>query len=316
MNRKAKIIIVLFIIIIVVAVGYLSYYKFVKQKEDNSNKEPEYKFGEKVDVSYEISYAEEYKDNILESKVKEVEYFVTNEDEAIYGKIFIDKTERLYIYDELNNKYKLLFEDVKFKTLKDMEYDGISGLYVYALSNEGNLYFIYLVVPNINKVEIHKYDFEDKIDKFTDLEFTNYLGMPNGYNIVLTKSGKMIDIYSGIEYNSKIVNVFNEYLILEDSTVCGINGNWLIDKSGNKVKVKTLIKVLENDGIFKDSSNVVIITEDNKIVYLDKYGTEVHEYGKTVSKIEYVVDKVIVHFDDGKSISFIGTYDENIYPIK
>lgn len=316
MNKKVKLMLIFLISIMIVFFGYLSYYKFVKSKENNVEiEEPEYKLGDNVDITYEIDYTGEYKESIINERVKEVEYFVTNEDEAIYGKLFIDVEDRLYIYDESNNKYKLLLNGVKFKTLNNIGYDGVSGLYVYAISNDGDLYFIYLTMPSIDDIGIDKYDFKEKIDKFTILQFKNYLDNSENTNIVLTTSGKMIDVYSGVAYNPNIVNAFNEYLIFEDNTVCNMSGNWLTDKAGNKIKVKSLINLLEFEGVFKDSTNVIIVTEDNKIIYI-KNDSEVYEYGKTISKIEYDGYEFNIYFTDKTSISFMGLYDEDIYPIK
>lgn len=300
MNKKVKVFIIIFIIIILSFIGYLTYYKFSKNdnKKENKIELKDYK-----DQDYNINYEEKYEENILYSLIDNVEFTI---DDNI-GKLYIDNNKKLKI--TLNSNDKSIIEDLKFNTL--YVYPSIDNIYLnaYALSENGKLYRISLVENNLDKLNIQEINSEIVITNLTDLKFKSYLELSNNSLVVLDIDGNMFDMLSNRLYDENIININDEYLLYGDMTISNIEGMRIVSNDKD-VKVKNII-VLNDKGKFKNDPYVIIITNDDKIIY--SINDEIYEYNKKVSKIENGNDKLIITFKDKSKMELNGIYDEELF---
>ena len=211
-------------------------------------------------------------------------------------------------------KTKQLLDDVVIKSLVNRSNDYTGGVYFYAISDSGELYYIYLTSSNINDIKASKIETCGSVSNFISLSVKNYLDVDNNDVFVLTDDNKVCFVGSGILYNPNIVNVMGKYLVYENGFISNIMGEVILGPDGKNVKVKSIIGVIDEDSNFKYNPDILIITTDDEILYsLDEQ--TIYKYDKKVLKIEENNKKIIISFVDGTSVSFLGQYDLNIYPI-
>ncbi len=312
MKNKTIILIGIFLALILLL---LTVYRFSIYKDDNTLKT--------------LSVAEEKKDNndpsgktdkelysisIITKTVTSYDYELIVDDEGIIGKVYIGEDKYLYITNTKNNSsYKV--SDIKFNTLYRNEYyDGI--LTLYALSNEGKIYYLLLSNLDITKAELKEIATNFKITNFTTLQFKTIDNITLSNIIVLSDSNKMYEARTGIRYNNLIVSLREKYYIYDDNTIANSYGNMIKDGNNNYLKIKYYIEFYDGGSPF-DNVSSLIITEDNKLIYTNEAGNNINIYNKGIKNLKYNVEdknynkiKVNIIFDDNTNMEFTGNYTD------
>lgn len=306
MNKKLKILFIVLIVMVLVFVGYLTYYKYKNETSENKIKSKIEMKDYRTDDNY-VANADNYKDNIYNDVTLNYDFYIN--DESNNGRIYIDGNRKLNI--TLNSITKNIIENSKFNTLyKEKDIDD-SVLNVYALSEDSKLYHITLIENDVDKLNITEMSKGVVVSNITDLKLKGYLNIPINSIVVVTSDGYLYDVVCQRIYDEKIINVYDEYLLYGDKTISDLYGK-MITSNGNYVKVKNIIVLNETDK-FEKNPNVIIITDDNRIVYIDN--EKLYEYGKVISKIEYS-DKIKITFTDKSKMELNGTYDWELFNIE
>ena len=78
--------------------------------------------------------------------------------------------------------------------------------------------------------------------------------------------------------------VKDKIIVYEDKKISSLDGRILKDKSKKDYKVKWVFEITEDNPFYKNPE-ILIITEDNKIIYLIE--DKIYEYKKEISDINY-----------------------------
>lgn len=303
---KKNIIYIILLIVILLVIYILNI------RTENENKYIINNIGSEKKYDYGINYKEEYKEYIINDNIKEVSYSIANETDVMYGRVYISSNNKLYITDELNNKTYLLLDEEVLTIYNPFE--DITMCSIYAITKGGELYHVGLSQPYIKEKYSKKIELEYKVTNFTNLKFNSYNNAVYDSVVVLTDDGNMYDTSSLTVYNPNSLNVFGKYLIHVSNEISNFNSEFFVDKDNNYYKVKTII--ISNNPINELEGNptIVIITEDNKLIYT--FENKVYEYSENVKKIRIDNNnKIILEFEKYK-IDIDGYYDLNYYSIK
>jgi len=316
MKKKINLVLIILIIIIVTFLLILSFYKFgIKNnnKDQNDEKYGIFDVGMEIEYLYDINYLEEYKNNILTDIVKEVEYSMIFEDNLLYGKVYIGQNNKLYIYDELYKKSYLVL-DKNVKTIYSNA-ENSNFCSVFAITTNGELYYISLTQPLISSLVVEKIDIPNKVVNFTNINLNYFVGTSLNSVVVLTNDGFMYDSLTLTRYNPNTLNVINKYIVYETNYISNINRKFLVNSKNEKYKVKVIAMSNEPIKDLKNHPNIIIITEDDKLIYLAD-DNKVYEY---IKKIKLVGSNdnnlIVVVFEDDKYITFEGFYNSKFYPV-
>ena len=279
------------IIIVFIALIGLTIYKY-KVYEKNKNN---YFFSDTIPekTKNNIVYSEKkdqeiYKEYIITNDLKDVEYTYIDNNKSITGKIYIDDNKNLYITDIVNKKiYKP--SNVKFKTMfkKDYPYNNI---YIYLISEDNNLYFLQLNDNDINKTSVKQIFMPGKIYNFTKLEYT-LDAFPNSNSLfVLADDGNIYDVKTEIRYNSDIISMYDKFYVLKDKTMIDMWGRTYVDSNKNPYKIKYVFSATKNKII--DKETIMIITSDNKLLYIIYGDNNVHEFNKKIKDVKFDGNKI------------------------
>ena len=200
---------------------------------------------------------------------------------------------------------KKIIPEKKFKTLNNISSIDGNGLFLTALSEDGSLYYISLFDVDINKIDVKENKLGYKFTKFTNLMFKSYLGFEENGRFILTDSGKIVDYIFGFEYNPKNIYIDNQYVLFEDNTIAVASGKYIIKKDNNLAKIKDVIYVDDSNELFEHSPNIILITEENRIIYSIS-DDEIYDYGKYVKSISIDNGKYKIVFEDNSYIEFSG----------
>lgn len=313
MNKSIKITLSIIIVLMVIFVCCLTYYKFGFQKDAELHNQKKYFLQDSYIYIQESVYDDDYSSYIINENINEFEYFVIDESDAIYGKIFINDNKTLSVSDSSKNR-TIEIVDKKIKTIKNVGDSNVSGLYALALTEDGKLFSIVLNDANLNNIMVDEIELDYKVDKFTSIKYKGYLDTLQNKEVVLTSTGVFIECYTGSYFRTDITNVFDEYMLFDDETVATWQSKYIVTLNEERVKVKNIIYIFPNQGVFEYNPNVILITQDNKIIY-KKNEEEIYDYGKIISNITYRDQKFEIIFRDNTKISFSGMYDEEKYDL-
>ena len=311
MNKKKTIILISVISILLVFIIGLGIYKFFL-KEENIKK---YYFSKiivgdtkKDIVTNNVVDKEEYKDNIIEENLLTIEYNFYDFKRSITGNIYIGSDNYLYITD-INRDITHRVSTIKFKTMyvKNWEFD--EGVFVYLIAQDNNLYYMSLTSNDIKKAIVKKSYTTLKATNFVDIEFKTDLYKSSNMLFVLATDGNIYDVGSKIRYTKDIVSLYNDIYVYEDNTMANAWGEMFQDSNGEYYKIKYIFLVLE-DNEFIDKDMVIIVTEDNRLIYLDREPIEVNEFNKKVKDIKF--DKNIPYIEGNLEIVFEDDYKVNL----
>lgn len=309
-----KKILIFVIILIVLLLGALTAYKLlikknVKTEEFSSTKISETK---KDETSTEKKDKETYSSNVINDDVKKYDYDLIINDAGIVGSVFIGTDSKIYIKDNNSNTYKV--SDILFKTLYRIE-DANEVLDLYALTNDGTLYYIFLKDLDIKKTAINAITTNFKITNFTNIKIKDPLFDIYNNIVVLSENGNMYEPRSGIRYRDKLISFQGEYFINEDNTIANSFGN-LLRYGDENYKIKYFLTFIDNGSPFKDVYSV-IITENNKIIYCLARNDTLMVYNKTIKDIQYTIVEgkykivnLVLTFTDNSKMNFDAMYTE------
>lgn len=302
MKSKNILIFSIVLLIIVLLVTFYSVYKKKTEKSDSYGYL--HNLGEKVTIETDMNYLDEYKDNIIDSEVKEVDYEMFFDDSTMYGKVFINESYELYITNGFTNEnYKI--SNVKFKTLYKSLVSYERSLIVYAISQDGDLYKIMLNENDIKHIKNYKIETVSKVSKFTNLQIYSHACTDTSL-VVLCEDNKMYDVKSGLLYSTTYKKFFDKYLIFDDKSLTDSKGRKIINFLNEQVKIRGIIET--NNDEFENCDKVLFFTTTDELLYLyDENNTYI--YIRAVKSVENVdAFKAKMNFYKGKSWEFEGHY--------
>lgn len=313
--KKIKVILIFLIIFVIGLTIYK--YKYYDNHGNNSHyfEYTEIKNKKRDVIQSEILDKDKYADKIITENILYKDYSFSNDEGSINGKIYIGTDKKLYITNEVDNSAYNVSSD-KYKTLyvKDYQYEGI---YVYLLTEDGRLSIMELTENDITKAVVNQYTVNLKLTNFVDIEFKSDKFKPGNTMFVLAENGKIYDINSATRYNEDIVSLFNTIYVYGDKTMSNVYGEMLEDKDGNYYKIKNIFWVVDGNDFIKNRIPI-ILTEDNKFLYMDFEFMNVYEFSKKVTKMDfkaalpYEKDELIVTFDDDYEVK-LNVYCSNYY---
>ena len=172
--------------------------------------------------------------------------------------ININENNELVIND------KIVFNDLKFKTLYDKIIFNGDKEYLFLISNDNKLYNLSLTEINIdnNIFPLTELVTEGNVLNFVDINFDSDSDKTNNLIFILLDNGKIYEAFSGLRYNSKIKLLFDNILVYQDKTISNVSGYIFKDENNNEYKIKYAFMTKENN-----DDVILIITEDNKMFF-------------------------------------------------
>lgn len=299
---KSRKITVFFLIVVVVLLLCATYLTFFYSPKEDKNIGYRLNLGDKIQFK-DINYKEKYKDNIINEDTLSYEYEIIHEKSVLYGKVYIDLDGYLYITNEFSNEKKRL-NDVKFKTLYNV-YMGTNRLCIYALSNAGDVYKLYLENTNIEDVEFYRLDFTKKTIKFTNL-LIKMTGCEFIGPVVLCEDDKMYDIETKLLYQEEYTKLYDKYILYDDNTISNLNGEMLVGYDSNNIEIVGYIQFDED--IFREKPKIGLITTSDNLVFLqdDKH---LYVYNKEIKSIDNTdINKIKIIYNDNTYHEIKGYY--------
>lgn len=248
---------------------------------------------------------EKYKNKIVNEELLSIDYNKFDNETSIFGKIYIDVNKHLYITDSNKNlSYKI--SDIKFKTIFQRDYP-FQHINIFLLSESNELYILLLRNNDIKKVELTKIKTNFKIEAFADVNLKQDVFGSGRLIFALSEDGNIYDGISGIRYNENIISLYNKFYVFEDNTISTTYGNLLKDNKGNDYKIKYVFSTFD-DNEFSPPRSILLVTNENKILYVDDENKYIFEYNKTVKNIifsekePYKESKLEIVFEDENKI--------------
>lgn len=302
---NSKIIIIVIICILSLCMCILTIYKYYYKKDF------EYQYNEVSNVKklIEKNSIEDYKDKIVEDRVL-YNYKFSVDDNLIFGNIYIGTDGKLYIVNERKDIFYKV-SDITFRTLfVKKEYS--DGLYLYLISTNNELYLFSLATTDIKDSKVEMFYIDFSVQSFVNIEYKNDNLEPINSIFVLSTDNIIYDAFSSVPYSDKTLCLDNRYLIYEDNTISDIEGNVFSDINGKEYKIKYLFYIYEYE-ILVDS---IIITEDDKLIYLDRdeyYIVEAKQKIKNIEMKDNGKDKISnlkIIFEDNLIRNYEASYGE------
>ena len=317
--KKKNIILVATISVVAILLIGLSIYKFKYYKKETNSDENRVISKEHYFLKSEIIQIKEniitntldkttYSENIINNDLKETDFNFFDDKKSISGKIYIGVDKYLYI---LNNNSNDIYRvsTIKFKTMYIKDYKYMDGIYISLLGEDNKIYIMALTSNDITKAVL--------VPAYTSIEYaTNFVNASiksdvygDGNTVfVLSKDGNIYDAVSGIRYNENIISLYNKIYVFDDNTMTNIWGEQIQDKNQSNYKIKYVFYT-QGDSQFVEKERVVIITEDDRFIYLDKDIYNVYEFNKKVKeirfdkKVPYVEGSLIIIFEDNFQVN-------------
>lgn len=310
MKKKNKIILLIIIFIIIIFLILLTVYKYINKKDEVNDSFKVIDIGLST-LTEDINYKEEYEKNIIKSTPNSYEYKIGN---SLNGRIYIDNNKKIHLTDDNNNINNILSEE-KFNAIyKKSRENDVSKIVIYAITEKGKLYKIALYESNINNVIITLMLKDQIITNFTTLENNLFLGIDYENIVVLTDDGIMYNANTGLPYIDDTLSIYDEYYIYTDGII-SYKDKILRNNNGELYKIKYIIDLKEKTGIF-EKADILFITEDNKIIYIDDKIYEYKTQIKNITKKEKADGNTYkILFDNNESINVIGFEDFDYYKI-
>lgn len=307
MNKK--LIVIIGFLIVFVAIISVYRFKFYKvdgnehyfSKFEISNRKNDEKLNEILDKDI-------YKDNIIEEKVLSTEYTFLHNTESITGNIYIGTDKLVYITDyNKNDTYRV--SAVKFETMFLNGYEYTNGIYVWLLSESKLPYLLYLESNDITEAKIIGFSDGRKYTNFVDISFKEDIFESGNTIFLLSETGNIYEISSGLRYNDEIISLYNFMYIYSDKTIVNPGGMIVQDKSGNSYKIKYVFDTYESNK-FIENDKTIIVTENDRLIYFDENMENVYEFSKKVKDVNfdvyypYVEGNLKITFEDDYNVNF------------
>lgn len=309
MNKKKLLIIIIIILLFFSAISIYKYKIYDVNKmiktNDMFNKYSINKIKENKKIEEEILDKNKYKDSIINENLLSIDYNFYMEEKTIFGKIYIDSNKNLYISDT-NNKLSYKISNIKFKTMfkRDYPYKYIN---LFLISEDNELYILLLKTNDIKKAELTKIKTNYEIISFADIDI-NYDIFGSGRLIfVLSADGNIYNAINGIRYNENTISLYNKFFVHDDNTITTTHGKLLQDENNNNYKIKYVFNTFEDNTIFPENS-IILITDDNQLIYVDNEDKYVFGYKKIIKNIifnekkPYTKSKLEIVFKDESKI--------------
>lgn len=309
--RKKVLILISSLLLIFVLI--ITYYKFGVHSLKNKTTESKFVKYDLVDRIDNIDYQTEldkdtYWFNILDDSLKTINYTYYDDGKSIYGKVYLNNGY-LYISDDTINETKRL-SDIKFKSIytKDYEYDNI---YIYMISEDNDLYYLEVYGNDISKSLVKNINLGYKVTNFALIDFITDTYKSSDTLFVLSIDGNIYDAASGIRYKDDIVSLFDRYYVFSNKEFTDVYGRTKKKENGEYYKIKYSYFVTKDNDLVK-SNNAIIITDNNRLMYMDGYSSYIYIYSKYVTNIEYNENSILkITFDDNSSIDMEVICSEN-----
>ena len=305
---KKNIIILLSLLLLILIVLTFNKYRFDNKREkDLFTYHSVSNIKKLIETDDTISDKEKYGDRIVTEDLLSINYSFFDKEKSISGKIYIDNDKYLYITD-INDNINYKVSNVKFKTMfkKDYKYDAIL---IYLISEDLRLYSFELDNNNIKNSFVTKVNINYNAINFVNVDFKSDIYDSSSTLFILDDSGNIFDVTSGLKYNDKISVIYNKYFIYEDNTISNVYGNLLKDSKGKDYKVKYFF-VVDKKIISNNFNTGIIITEDNKLIYLDDANKKIYEYQGKIKGVSfkgeypYIASKLIITFVDNSTLTY------------
>ena len=275
------------------------------------DKDFEYDYNElkKITKDMDKVSTEDYKDKIVEDNIS-YDYQFTIEDNTIFGNVYIGTDDKLYITNKKEDTFYKV-SDIEFNTLfVKKEYP--DGLYLYLISKENKLYLFSLDTTDIDNSIVEEIYTDFLVKSFVDIEYKNDNFEPINSIFVLSIDNVIYDAYSNVPYNPKTLCLDNKYLIYDDKTITDIEGYSFVDSNEYQYKIKYFFYVYEQ-GILMDS---IIVTEDDRLIYIDEDNWYVVEVKQKIKNIEmkdkekHEISNLKITFEDNLTRNYDASYGE------
>ena len=279
MNKK-NIIIIILIVIILVIISIISFYKLKIYNKDYNIINLSNNL-----IKSDINYKEKYNEYIYDdSNFNSLNFPVVNEENAIY--YLFEKIDDYLILKNLDSNESIKPINEKFKSMTLVTNDETDEfMYIYLITKEGNFYKAELKSHNPIKLNIEKLNKKIKVDSFlTGVEYDTYRGIPNYSIPVFDTNDKIYIMPSESLFIPNMQMVKDNIIVYEDKKISSLDGKILKDKSKKDYKVKWVFEITKDNPFYKNPE-ILIITEDNKIIYLIE--DKIYEYKKEISDINY-----------------------------
>ena len=305
--KKIKIILVILIVFVIGLTVYKYSYYDNRGIKNHYFEYTEIKNKKRDVIQNDILDKDTYAENIIKESVFYKYYSLSNEQGNINGKIYIGTDKNLYITnDDDNSTYRISIDKYKTLYMKDYQFEGV---YAYLLTEDGRLVIMELTKNDITKATAVDYAVNLKITNFVDIEFKSDAYKPGNTMFILAENGKIYDINSGIRYNEDIISLFNVIYVHGDKTMSDVYGNMLEDKDGKYYKIKDIFWLLDGNNFIKNNVPI-ILTDDNKFLYMDFESSNVYEFSKKIIDVNFDVyypyeeGNLKITFEDGYNVDF------------
>ena len=116
-------------------------------------------------------------------------------------------------------------------------------------------------------------------------------------------------IISATRYSEDVVSIFNSIYVHDGKTMSNVYGQILEDKGENYYKIKYVFFTITDSDIV-DKEKVIIITEDDKFLYVNNDLIYVYEFSEKVESIKF--DTNYPYTDGNLHISFENGYSADL----
>lgn len=304
MNKK-NIILLSLLLILVAFIIFITVYRF---KFSSKNKEKYYFTWTSVERKKENNYSndnldkDKYDDYIIKENNLKIEYTFFDSENSIKGQVYIGTDKYLYISD-INRDLIYRASTNKFRTMytKSIHYD--EGIYIYLISEDNKLYSLELTSNDITKAALNQINTSMEVMNFVDLEFLKDINDTPNTLFVLANDGNIYDIASKIRYNENIKILYNNLYVFNDNTMTNEYGKILESSDNTPYKIKYIFQTYD-DNKFSGKNTKIIITEDNKLLYIENEIDYVYQFNKSVKDINfnvyypYIKGNLKLTFDD------------------
>ena len=154
-----------------------------------------------------------------------------------------------------------------------------------------------------------------KVVNFVDLDFMSDIYGDSNTLFVLSTDNNIYDAASGIRYEPEIKILYDSLYVFTDNTMVDIYGRMLLDENGNNYKIKYIFQTYE-DNEFSGKNTIIIVTEDNRLLYIEERPNYVYEFNKNVKNLEfdknmpYIKGNLKITFEDDSYVQMAASSNE------
>ena len=310
-NRVLYIIaIIVFIFLVVLTIYKITKYDNPKNNSiDLIHESYSYELNDFVDNKSLKNNTDAYHEHVIKDDIKHYEYEFKYKGSYKYGYIEIDENNHIVIYDE-QNKVSKIFNDDSFKSLYIPNYDDEKSIkVVYALTNNGNIYYIIMPDGDVEEIKAYKMNRTYKVLNFLDLTEYTMFDFKSNNIVVLNENNEIYDFNLDIPYNEKNTIIGSDYIIYADGSISTYDGKIFEDLNTTKYYIKSVLNVFDDN--FKDT-DIIFITTDNHLIFVKE--DKLYVYNSLVKNVEQTnYSNCKISFENNKFIEIKCSFDENRY---